>query len=74
MSWASDLFKSYVRMPDIQQKMIVDYAHSVGELPSPRMKSHPAAFSMGWTALEHTTATSRRGVYYSDEGDLQPRL
>ena len=22
-----DLFKSYVRMPDIQQKMIVDFAH-----------------------------------------------
>jgi len=54
-----DLFKSYVRMPDIQQKMIVDYAHSVGE-PVTTHEIYPAAFD-GMDSVEHTTATSRRG-------------
>ncbi|MBN9546932.1 MAG: PD40 domain-containing protein [Alphaproteobacteria bacterium] len=54
-----DMFKSYVRMPDIQQKMIVDYAHSVGE-PVSTHEIYPAAFD-GMDSVEHTTATSRRG-------------
>ena len=54
-----DLFKSYVRMPDIQQKMIVDFAHSVGE-PVTTHEIYPAAFD-GMDSVEHTTATSRRG-------------
>ena len=54
-----DLFKSYVRMPDPQQKMIVDYAHSVGE-PVTGHEVYPALFD-GMDSVEHTTATSRRG-------------
>jgi Tol biopolymer transport system component/imidazolonepropionase-like amidohydrolase len=54
-----DLFKSYVRMPDVQQKMIVDYAHSVGA-PIATHEIYPAAFD-GMDSVEHTTATSRRG-------------
>jgi len=54
-----DLFKSYVRMPDIQQKMIVDFAHSIGE-PVATHEDYPAAFD-GMDSVEHTTATSRRG-------------
>jgi imidazolonepropionase-like amidohydrolase len=46
-------------MPDIQQKMIVDYAHSVGE-PVTTHEIYPAAFD-GMDSVEHTTATSRRG-------------
>ena len=47
-----DLFKSYVRMPDIQQKMIVDFAHSVGE-PVATHEIYPAAFD-GMDSVEHT--------------------
>ena len=54
-----DLFKSYVRMPDVQQKMIVDFAHSIGE-PVATHEIYPAAFD-GMDSVEHTTATSRRG-------------
>ena len=54
-----DLFKSYVRMPDVQQKMIVDFAHSIGE-PVTTHEIYPAAFD-GMDSVEHTTATSRRG-------------
>ena len=54
-----DFFKSYVRMPDIQQKMIVDYAHSIGA-PVSTHEIYPAAFD-GMDSVEHTTATSRRG-------------
>jgi len=54
-----DLFKSYVRMPDVQQKMIVDYAHSIGS-PVTTHEIYPAAFD-GMDSVEHTGATSRRG-------------
>ena len=43
-----DLFKSYVRMPDIQQKMIVDFAHSHRQPRSPRMRSIPPLLT-AWT-------------------------
>ena len=54
-----DLYKSYVRMPDIQQKMIVDYGHSFG-IPTTTHEIYPAAFD-GMDSVEHTGATSRRG-------------
>jgi len=54
-----DIFKSYVRMPDVQQKMIVDYAHGIGA-PVTGHEIYPAAFD-GMDSVEHTTATSRRG-------------
>jgi imidazolonepropionase-like amidohydrolase len=54
-----DLYKSYVRMPDIQQKMIVDFAHGIGS-PVTTHEIYPAAFD-GMDSVEHTTATSRRG-------------
>ncbi len=54
-----DLYKSYVRMPDLQQKMIVDFAHSIGS-PVTTHEIYPAAFD-GMDSVEHTTATSRRG-------------
>jgi Tol biopolymer transport system component len=54
-----DLYKSYVRMPDIQQKMIVDFAHSIGS-PVATHEIYPAAYD-GMDSVEHTGATSRRG-------------
>ncbi|HEY4076848.1 MAG TPA: amidohydrolase family protein [Rhizomicrobium sp.] len=54
-----DLYKSYVRMPDIQQKIIVDFAHSVGS-PVATHEVYPATFD-GMDSIEHTGATSRRG-------------
>lgn len=54
-----DLFKSYVRMPDIQQKMIVDFAHAIGT-PVATHEIYPAAYD-GMDSVEHTAATSRRG-------------
>jgi imidazolonepropionase-like amidohydrolase len=54
-----DLIKSYVRMPDLQQKHIVDVAHAMG-VPVSSHEIYPAAFS-GMDGTEHTTATSRRG-------------
>jgi Tol biopolymer transport system component len=54
-----DLFKSYVRMPDIQQKMIVDFAHSIGE-PVTTHEIYPAAFD-GMDSSEHLGGSSRRG-------------
>jgi Tol biopolymer transport system component len=54
-----DLYKSYVRMPDIQQKLIVDFAHSIGS-PVTTHEIYPAAYD-GMDSVEHTGATSRRG-------------
>jgi Tol biopolymer transport system component len=54
-----DLYKSYVRMPDVQQKMIVDFAHSSGT-PVATHEIYPAAYD-GMDSVEHTGATSRRG-------------
>jgi hypothetical protein len=44
-----DLIKSYVRLPDLQQKRMVEFAHSIGV---------PVASADN---TEHTGATSRRG-------------
>jgi Tol biopolymer transport system component len=54
-----DMIKSYVRMPDLQQKRMVEFAHSVG-IPVSTHEIYPAAF-VGVDGTEHTSATSRRG-------------
>ena len=54
-----DLIKSYVRLPDLQQKRIVEFAHGVG-IPVASHEIYPAAF-VGVDSVEHTDATSRRG-------------
>jgi hypothetical protein len=54
-----DLIKSYVRMPDLQQKRIVEFAHEIG-VPASSHEVYPSAQS-GMDGSEHTTGTSRRG-------------
>ncbi|MEO8301597.1 MAG: amidohydrolase family protein [Rhizomicrobium sp.] len=54
-----DMLKSYVRMPDIQQRHIVNFAHSIG-VPASTHEVYPSAFS-GMDSMEHTEGTSRRG-------------
>ena len=54
-----DILKSYVRMPDIQQRRIVEAAHAMG-VPVTGHEIFPAAYT-GVDATEHMGATSRRG-------------
>jgi Tol biopolymer transport system component len=54
-----DLIKSYVRLPDLQQKRMVEFAHSIG-VPVATHEVYPASF-VGVDNTEHTAATSRRG-------------
>jgi Tol biopolymer transport system component len=54
-----DLIKSYVRLPDLQQKRMVEFAHQHG-LPVATHEIFPAAL-VGVDNTEHTAATSRRG-------------
>ena len=54
-----DMIKSYVRMPDLQQKRIIEFAHATG-MPVASHEVFPSALS-GIDGTEHTTATSRRG-------------
>jgi Tol biopolymer transport system component len=54
-----DLIKSYVRLPDLQQKRMVEFAHGIG-VPVATHEIYPAAF-VGVDSTEHTGATSRRG-------------
>lgn len=54
-----DLIKSYVRLPDLQQKRMVDFAHSIG-VPVATHEIYPASL-VGVDSTEHTAATSRRG-------------
>lgn len=54
-----DLIKSYVRLPDLQQKRVVEFAHGIG-IPVATHEIYPAAF-VGVDNTEHTGATSRRG-------------
>jgi Tol biopolymer transport system component len=54
-----DLLKSYVRMPDLQQRQIVEAAHAMG-VPVTGHEIFPAAFN-GLDATEHMGASSRRG-------------
>jgi imidazolonepropionase-like amidohydrolase len=63
-----DLLKSYVRLPDLQQKRVTEFAHSIG-IPVTTHEIYPAAF-VGVDATEHTAATSRRG-YSTKTATLQ---
>jgi len=54
-----DLIKSYVRLPDLQQKRMVEFAHGIG-VPVATHEIYPAAL-VGVDNTEHTGATSRRG-------------
>jgi hypothetical protein len=63
-----DLLKSYVRQPDLQQKRVVEFAHSIG-IPVTTHEIYPAAF-VGVDGTEHTAATSRRG-YSTKQGPQQ---
>ena len=54
-----DMLKSYVRLPDLQQKRMVEFAHSIG-IPVATHEIYPAAL-VGVDNTEHTSATSRRG-------------
>jgi Tol biopolymer transport system component len=54
-----DLIKSYVRLPDLQQKRMVEFAHGIG-IPVATHEIYPAAL-LGVDNTEHTGATSRRG-------------
>jgi hypothetical protein len=63
-----DLIKSYVRLPDLQQKRMVEFAHGIG-VPVATHEIYPAAF-VGVDNTEHTAATSRRG-YSPKQATLQ---
>lgn len=54
-----DLVKSYVRMPDLQQRRMMEFAHANGMTISSH-EVYPSALS-GLDGTEHTTGTSRRG-------------
>jgi Tol biopolymer transport system component/imidazolonepropionase-like amidohydrolase len=54
-----DMLKSYVRLPDLQQKRMVEFAHSIG-IPVASHEIYPAAL-VGVDNTEHNSATSRRG-------------
>ena len=64
-----DVLKSYVRMPDLYQRRIVEAAHRMG-VPVSGHEIYPAAYS-GVDATEHLGATSRRG--YSPKQGPQGR-
>jgi Tol biopolymer transport system component/imidazolonepropionase-like amidohydrolase len=64
-----DMMKSYVRMPDIYQRRIVEAAHQMG-IPVTGHEIYPAAYT-GVDATEHLGATSRRG--YSPKQGPQGR-
>jgi hypothetical protein len=63
-----DLIKSYVRLPDLQQRRMVEFAHSIG-VPVATHEIFPAAM-VGVDNTEHTAATSRRG-YSPKQATLQ---
>jgi hypothetical protein len=63
-----DLIKSYVRLPDLQQKRMVEFAHGIG-VPVATHEIYPAAL-VGVDNTEHTAATSRRG-YSPKQATLQ---
>ncbi len=65
-----DLLKSYVRMPDLQQRRIVDFGHNQMGVPVATHEVYPASF-VGVDSTEHLGATSRRG--YSPKQGPQGR-
>jgi Tol biopolymer transport system component/imidazolonepropionase-like amidohydrolase len=54
-----DFIKTYVRLPDLLQKRVIEHAHSVG-LPVTSHELYPAA-AYGADGVEHIRGTSRRG-------------
>lgn len=54
-----DFLKSYVRLPDLAQRRVVEFAHGMG-IPVSTHEVYPAAF-VGMDGSEHTSGTSRRG-------------
>jgi Tol biopolymer transport system component/cytosine/adenosine deaminase-related metal-dependent hydrolase len=62
-----DLLKSYVRLPDPQQKRVVEFAHGLG-IPVTTHEIYPAS-AVGVDATEHFASTSRRG-YSMKQGPL----
>lgn len=54
-----DLIKTYVRLPNAQQKRVVEFAHDMG-VPTTSHELLPAA-AIGVDGIEHFTGTSRRG-------------
>ena len=65
-----DLIKTYVRLSDSDQKRVVELAHELG-IPTSSHEIYPAA-SSGMDAVEHLSATSRRG--YSPKMSLLGRV
>src|SRR4029453_15151455 len=63
-----DFIKSYVRLPDLQQKRMVEFAHSIG-VPVATHEIYPAAL-VGVDNTEHPGTTSRRG-YSPKQATLQ---
>jgi hypothetical protein len=63
-----DLIKSYVRLPDLQQKRMVEFAHANG-IPVATHEIFPASL-VSVDNTEHTAATSRRG-YSPKQAPLQ---
>ena len=56
---AYDLIKTYVRLPDILQKRIIEFAHQNG-MPVTSHELYPAV-AFGADGVEHIRGTSRRG-------------
>ena len=54
-----DLIKTYVRLPDLLQKRIIEYAHANG-IPVSSHEIYPAV-ALGADHVEHLRGTSRRG-------------
>lgn len=54
-----DLIKTYVRLPDLHQKRVVDFAHAHG-IPVTSHEVYPAV-AFGVDGVEHIRGTSRRG-------------
>ncbi len=54
-----DLIKTYVRLPDVLQQRVIEYAHEHG-MPVSSHEIYPAA-AFGVDGVEHIRGTSRRG-------------
>jgi Tol biopolymer transport system component/imidazolonepropionase-like amidohydrolase len=61
-----DMFKTYVRLPDLLQKRAIEGAHRIG-IPTSSHEIYPAAL-VGGDSVEHTGATSRRGYSTKQSG------
>ena len=54
-----DFIKTYVRLPDLLQKRVIDEAHRMG-MPVTSHEIYPAV-AYGADGVEHIRGTSRRG-------------